>query len=374
MTRLIRTGDAGPAVLDVQQRLARALGEPVETDGRFGPQTLAVVRRFQRERGLPADGIVGPESWRSLVEAGWTLGDRLLWHSRRMMRGDDVRDLQHRLNQLGFDAGSEDGVFGPLARAAVEEFQRNAGLDVDGVAGTRTVAALRRVRREHQSGGVGVQARQRERLRTLYGRGLVGTRILIDPSHGPGDCGYIGPSGLSEADVAWQLAARLTARLSARGAQPVLSRGPATNPPGTERARLANEQGVEVVVSIGLNALDAPAASGSATYYYGVPHFLSEGGFRLAHLVQEAILETADVPDCRVHPMSWSILRQTRMPAIVTEPGFITSPADEQRLLHPARQDRLAEALVWALERFLEGAQVAGITPVAASAVGRAAS
>jgi len=368
--RLIRNGDAGPAVLDVQQRLARALDERVETDGRFGPQTLAAIRRFQRERGLPADGIVGPETWRSLVEAGWRLGDRLLWHSRRMMRGDDVRDLQHRLNQLGFDASSEDGVFGPLARAAVEEFQRNAGLNVDGVAGTQTIAALRRVRRQHQSGGVGVRLRQRERLRNLYGQGLVGTRILVDPSHGPGDCGHVGPSGVTEAEIAWQLAARLTARLSARGAQPILSRGPATNPPGTQRARLANEQGVEVVISIGLNALDVPTASGAATYYYGVPHFLSEGGFRLAHLVQEALLQAVAAPDCRVHPMSWSILRQTRMPAIVTEPGFITSPTDEQRLLQPARQDRLAEALVGALERFLQGAQVPGVAPVAIGAVG----
>lgn len=374
MIRLIRPGDAGPAVLDVQQRLARVLGERVETDGHFGPQTVAAVRHFQRERGLPADGIVGPETWRSLVEAGWTLGDRLLWHSRRMMRGDDVRDLQHRLNQLGFDAGSEDGVFGPLARAAVEEFQRNAGAEVDGVAGTRTIAALRRLRREHQSGGVGVRARQRERLRTTYGQGLVGTRILVDPSHGPGDCGAIGPSGVSEAEIAWQLAARLTARLSARGAQPVLSRGPATNPAGTQRARLANEQGVELVISIGLNALSAPVASGSATYYYGVPRFLSEGGLRLAHLVQDAVLRAGGGPDCRVHPMSWSILAQTRMPAIVTEPGFITSPTDERRLLHPARQDRLAEALVEALERFFQGEEVADIVPVATGAVGRAAS
>jgi len=137
---------------------------------------------------------------------------------------------------------------------------------------------------------------------------------------------------------------------------------------------LANEQGVEVVVSIGLNALNAPVASGSATYYYGVPRFLSEGGLRLAHLVQDAVLQAGGVPDCRVHPMSWSILRQTRMPAIVTEPGFITSPTDEQRLLHPARQDRLAEALVEALERFFQGDEVADVVPVATGAVGRAAS
>src|SRR3712207_9348100 len=92
----------------------------------------------------------------------------------RMMRGDDVRELKHRLNQLGFDAGAEDGIFGPLARAAVEEFQRNTGLVVDGVAGPQTLAALRRLLRGHQSGGLAVRAREREWLRGLRGRTLSG--------------------------------------------------------------------------------------------------------------------------------------------------------------------------------------------------------
>ncbi len=359
MTRLIRAGDSGAAVADVQQRLARVLGEALPADGRFGDTTLSAVRRFQRDRGLPADGIVGPETWRSLVEAGWTLGSRMLWHSRRMMRGDDVRDLQHRLNRLGFDAGAEDGVFGPLARAAIEEFQRNVGLTVDGVAGPQTVAALQRVQRAHQSGGVGVRAREREWLRGLSGRSLAGARILVDPSHGAGDPGHVGPSGVSEAEVAWQVSSRVAARLAARGAHAVLSRGPASNPTPRERARLANEQGVDVTVSVGVNALRAPAASGASTYYFGAPHFVSESGYRLASLVQSAMLDAGWGPDCRVHPMTWSILRETRMPTVVAEPGFITSARDEPRLVRPADQDRLAEALVSALARFFEGADAA---------------
>src|SRR5688572_8589205 len=179
--RLIRRGDSGPPVVDVQQRLTRALAEPVEPDGVFGDATFAAVRKFQRERNLPADGIVGPETWRALVESGYTLGSRGLWHSRRMMRGDDVRELQHRLNQLGFDAGAEDGIFGPLARAAVEEFQRNTGLPVDGVAGPLTISTLRRLLRTHQSGGIGIRAREREYLRGMSGRSVVGARILVGP-------------------------------------------------------------------------------------------------------------------------------------------------------------------------------------------------
>ncbi|MEX0660067.1 MAG: peptidoglycan-binding protein [Egibacteraceae bacterium] len=345
MTFLIRHGDASPAVEDVQRRLAAVDDPTLRIDGVFGDATREAVQRFQRHRGLAADGVVGTETWRILVEAGYTLGDRLLWRTRIMMRGDDVRDLQHRLNQLGFDAGSEDGIFGPLAHAAVEDFQRNVGLEVDGVAGPATIDLLRRMRRDHQTSGAGIRAREREALRRLSGRGLVGARILVDPSHGPGDPGHVGPSGVTEADVSWQIASRLAARLGARGAQVTLARGPGNNPSQSARARLGNDQGAEVVLSIGVGAVGTPAAAGSAAYYFGAPHFVSEAGQRLAELASDHMVAAGWVPDCRVHPMTWALLRETRMTAIVVEPGFITNPVDEARLADPAAQERLAAAL-----------------------------
>ena len=45
-----------------------------------------------------------------------------------MLRGDDVLDLQHQLNALGFDAGRDDGIFGPHTADALREFQRNVGV------------------------------------------------------------------------------------------------------------------------------------------------------------------------------------------------------------------------------------------------------
>lgn len=354
MPSAIRYGDASPAVRDVQQRLASVIAPDLEVDGVFGEATRVAVQRFQRDRGLAADGIVGPETWRNLVEAGYRLGDRLLWQTRVMLRGDDVRELQHRLNQLGFDAGSEDGIFGPLAQAAVEEFQRNVGIDVDGVAGPETVDALRRMRREHQTSGAGIRAREREALRRLSSRGLVGARVLVDPSHGPGDPGHVGPSGVTEAEVSWQIAARLAARLGAHGAQALLARGPANNPTARERAKLANDLGVEVIVSIGVNGLGDPAASGSAAYYYGSPHFVSEAGYRLATLASDRMVAAGWTPDCRVHPMTWELLRETRMPAVVVEPGFLTCPADEARLTDALRQEGLAAALADAVAGFFK--------------------
>ena len=62
-----------------------------------------------------------------------------------MLRGDDIADLQLRLGSLGFDAGRADGIFGPETERAVADFQRNAGLTSDGVAGPQTIAELQRL-------------------------------------------------------------------------------------------------------------------------------------------------------------------------------------------------------------------------------------
>jgi N-acetylmuramoyl-L-alanine amidase len=350
---VIRLGDRGGPVADLQRRLQSACAPDLAVDGVFGPATLQATRRFQQERGLAADGLVGPETWLNLVEAGYQLGDRLLWHSQVLMRGDDVRELQHLLNLLGFNAGPEDGIFGQAAQAAVEEFQRNTGVGVDGVVGPDTVAMLRRLRRGHQTAGVAHRVREQESLRELAGRGLAGARIVIDPSHGLADAGSVGPTGLLEAEVSWAVATRVAARLSAQGAQAVLARGPHTSPTPSERARFANELSADLVLAIATNALDNPAAGGAASYYFGSPSFVSETGRLLAELVQEELDAAGWRPDCRAHPVTWTILQETRMPAVTVEPGFITSPSDEAKLGNPRDQDRLADALVRAVGRLL---------------------
>ena len=99
--RLYRIGDEGEPVRDIQGRLI-ALGYDTAPDpmGSFGHATVVAVQGFQAGRGLPADGIVGPDTWRALVRAGYSLGDRMLYHRIPMMRGDDVAELQRQLNAL----------------------------------------------------------------------------------------------------------------------------------------------------------------------------------------------------------------------------------------------------------------------------------
>ena len=107
-------GDEGAAVSDVQRRLTAILssGAPIDADGVFGDGTRAAVEAFQHLRGLRVDGVCGPQTWNTLVEASFRIGDRFLYRRTPMLRGDDVADLQQRLSTLGFDTGRVDGIFG----------------------------------------------------------------------------------------------------------------------------------------------------------------------------------------------------------------------------------------------------------------------
>jgi peptidoglycan hydrolase-like protein with peptidoglycan-binding domain len=60
-------------------------------------------------------------------------------------RGESVRSLQDQLRTSGFDPGRSDGVYGQRTERAVRDFQASRGLEVDGVAGRRTLEALRGV-------------------------------------------------------------------------------------------------------------------------------------------------------------------------------------------------------------------------------------
>lgn len=142
--REFREGDRGDEVADIQRRLTVAgyeLGSG-GADGSYGKQTVKAVREFQRARRLRSTGVADEPTWRALVEATYSLGDRLVYLRSPLLRGDDVRRLQIWLNKLGFNTGRVDGIFGEMTERAVREFQKSMGLPSDGIVGTSTIAAL----------------------------------------------------------------------------------------------------------------------------------------------------------------------------------------------------------------------------------------
>ncbi|MGH8928167.1 MAG: peptidoglycan-binding protein [Acidimicrobiia bacterium] len=287
--------DSGEPVRDIQDRLL-ALGYSTDPDppGTFAINTDLAVREFQRDRGLTSDGEVGPETWRYLYEAGYRLGDRLLYLKRPMLRGEDVAELQSRLSQLGFDTGKVDGIFGPDAERAVMEFQINRGLTEDGTAGPEVITELRLlVRGALRAGREAV--REKEWLRSLP-TSLVGARVFFDPA-----C-----RSPAEGQSAWVAASAAALALQARGGLPMLARSADTALPERVRAGRANRHGAELVISFQLCRGDTE----EAVYYFASERSRSEAGALLAARVAEAI-------SSRTLGKATAILRETRAPAVV---------------------------------------------------------
>ncbi|MBT9315719.1 peptidoglycan-binding protein [Leptothoe spongobia TAU-MAC 1115] len=150
-------------------------------DGNYGDATAVAVSQFQTDVGLTADGLVGPATWQRLLPTPTTLNqpqtpnpvgtaeqEDLGETSNSTTRpspappatitasgtagdlpvlrlddyGPDVSTLQQRLAALNLYTGLVDGVFGLQTAEAVEQFQRQAGLGVDGVVGPATWAEL----------------------------------------------------------------------------------------------------------------------------------------------------------------------------------------------------------------------------------------
>ncbi len=107
-------------------------------DGVAGPETTDALRRFQTSVGLAPDGMLSPETRRALRLVD--LGARLLALGAE---GSDVLQLQFVLAWHGFPSGSFDGKFNDHVDKALRRFQEWAELDVDGIAGPATLAALR---------------------------------------------------------------------------------------------------------------------------------------------------------------------------------------------------------------------------------------
>ncbi len=177
--RLFRLGDEGTPIGDIQDRLA-ALGfeSAGDTRGVFGDFTLDAVIAFQKAKGLDGDGIVGPDTWRSLYEAGYRLGDRLVYMRRPMVRGADVAALQSRLNSPGFVSGKAVGLFGPDAETGVIAFLHNRNPAEDGKVGPEVVTEIHLVSRGEMKEGRHA-LREREWLRRLPPT-VAGTRVYLD--------------------------------------------------------------------------------------------------------------------------------------------------------------------------------------------------
>ncbi len=177
---------------------------------------------------------------------------------------------------------------------------------------------------------------------------LSGWKFCVDPGHGGAEFGAVGPSGLTEKDVNLQVSYILKGLLESEGAEVLMTRSDDSAVSITERWQMANAWGADRFISIHHNAMfNQSQVNGTETW---VHYSASTDAMQLANAVQAELVGEFGLYNRGVKKTDpnndFGVLKNTTMPAILTEASFISNPEEEQRLRDPAYLDREAMAIM----------------------------
>lgn len=176
--------------------------------------------------------------------------------------------------------------------------------------------------------------------------------IVIDPGHGGIDPGKVSANGVKEKDINLEISQRLATILSQAGSAVILTRETDTQLSSastkglaakhredlSKRVKLANDNQADLYISIHCNSFPDSRERGGQVFY-GPRQQESK---ILAESIQHEIVRLLDNTRRKAKGVDYYITRNTNMPAVIVEAGFITNPKEEQLLLDPTYQSKMA--------------------------------
>lgn len=181
--------------------------------------------------------------------------------------------------------------------------------------------------------------------------------VLIDPGHGGNDKGTQSKdSKILEKDVSLILSKRIANKLSQQDdVQVIISRTDDKYMSLADRAVFANSENVDVLVSVHLNAESGgTSANGVETYY---KKGAQDGSDKLAESIQKSIKSYVDVRDRGVREDMFQVLRDSTMPSVLIECGFLTNAEEAKKLLSKEYQEILTEGIVQGILSYLDSSK-----------------
>jgi N-acetylmuramoyl-L-alanine amidase len=176
--------------------------------------------------------------------------------------------------------------------------------------------------------------------------------VLIDAGHGGYDPGkVVGKS--NEKDINLEIAKKLQSYLETGDATVVMSRIDDSDLANTKRSDMysrkltANTSKADVFVSIHQNSYPSSSVHGAQVFYFN----RSDNSKKLAECIQKEIKSFVDYQnkfDAKENS-NYYVLKQTSMPAVIVECGFLTNPSEKSKLLDSDYQDRMAWAIYMGL-------------------------
>ncbi|NQH50130.1 cell wall hydrolase [Streptococcus suis] len=185
--------------------------------------------------------------------------------------------------------------------------------------------------------------------------------VYIDPGHGGRDSGA-SYGGVHEKNLALSVSNKLRENLLKYGINVLMTRtGDYDVDFKTERSRMTNASNADLFISIHFNATGAGVSnsSGIETYWYQYdpeyqpkinkemhnnPTRLAESEI-LANKVQESLIKETGAVNRGVRRETFAVLRETAIPAILVELGFMDNPSELQVIKQDSYHTRLAKAL-----------------------------
>ncbi|GAB6138856.1 N-acetylmuramoyl-L-alanine amidase [Halanaerobaculum tunisiense] len=174
-------------------------------------------------------------------------------------------------------------------------------------------------------------------------------RIVVDPGHGGMDPGAIGPEGVKEKTVNYQIAAKVNRLFQQEGFRTQLTRDQDQFQTLANRSQQANNWGADAFVSIHANSNPRAEISGSSTYAHW---YASEKNWALAWYVQSELQQVAGLMDKGLKAANFSVLRKTEMPAILVETAFLSNPREEELLASDDFQQQVAQGIVAGIKEY----------------------
>lgn len=205
-----------------------------------------------------------------------------------------------------------------------------------------------------------------------YAKHLRGVSIVLDPGHiGQRDRGGTwkrGPTGLREAEVNLRVALFLREFLAAAGVDVVLTRevdrslGLSDDDDLAARVKIANERRADLFLSIHHNGHDKPEPNFTSIFYHESPEHSRASVCAALHLLGgladalrlEQHLDAGVLGDRLLYKNGLAVLRQARVPAVLTEASFHSNPQEEARLRDPVYNRREAYGLFLGLARWAQ--------------------
>lgn len=178
--------------------------------------------------------------------------------------------------------------------------------------------------------------------------------IVVDAGHGGNDKGSIdSTTTIYEKDIALQIAKKVASRLGRESdVNVVMTRTEDKYVGLKERAEIAKRANADALISIHLNAeRKFGEANGLETWYR---NGATDGSKELASSVQETTVSYIDITNRGILKNSFEILRETTMPAVLVECGFITNVSDMEKIKDQNYQDMLAEGIMQGTLAFLD--------------------